>query len=123
MVSKDLPGGNAGLAISSGLLLAGMSQWGVRQSCEFESQMTSVERIVEYQDLGQEAPAKSRKDRQPGDKWPASGEIEMANMSLAYNEESPVLKNLTVTIEGGEKIGIVGRTGGKLSPLLVVHNS
>ena len=32
----DMPGGDAGLAISSGLGLAGMSQWGVRQSCEFE---------------------------------------------------------------------------------------
>lgn len=33
------------------MMLSGMLQWGVRQSAEVESHMTSVERIVEYSNL------------------------------------------------------------------------
>ena len=104
-MTKGMPGGDAGLAISSGLMLAGMTQWGVRQSAEFESQMTSVERIVEYQDLDQEKPAEI-KETKPDEKWPSSGQVQFDNMSLTYaGAEKPVLKNINCTIKGGEKIG------------------
>jgi len=120
MMSTGMLGGDAGLAISSGLLLAGMTQWGIRQSAEFESQMTSVERIVEYQDLIQEAPAESKKNAKPFAQWPTSGQIEFDHMSLAYggNFEKPVLKSITCTIKGGEKVGIVGRTGAGKSSII-----
>ena len=59
MLTPEIAGGYAGLAISSGLLLAGITQYGVRQSTEFETQMTSVERILEYQQLEMEAPVKT----------------------------------------------------------------
>ncbi|CAG2172916.1 unnamed protein product, partial [Oppiella nova] len=36
-------GGSAGLALSTALMMTGETQWGVKQSTEFESQMTSVE--------------------------------------------------------------------------------
>ncbi|CAG2119883.1 unnamed protein product, partial [Medioppia subpectinata] len=51
----QLGAGEAGLALSSALMLTGMTQWGARQSAEMESQMTSVERIIEYSKLPQEA--------------------------------------------------------------------
>lgn len=108
-----MAGGTAGLIISSGLMLAGSTQYGVRMSAEFESQMTSVERIVEYQDLEQEAPAESKKGSKPFAEWPSNGQIEFDRMCLAYGEkETPVLKNISCTIAPAEKIGIVGRTGG-----------
>lgn len=94
-----------------------MSQWGVRQSCEFESQMTSVERLVEYQELEQEAAARSVKGREPPPDWPATGQIIFNHMSLSYGAE-PVLKDINATIEGGEKVGIVGRTGAGKSSLI-----
>lgn len=116
----DVAGGDAGLAISSGLMLAGMTQWGIRQSAEFESQMTSVERIVEYQDLEQEAPANSKKEAKPKENWPDNGAIQFDHMSLAYGKdaEKPVLRDLNCTISGGEKIGIVGRTGAGKSSMI-----
>ena len=93
-------------------MLTGMTQWGVRQSAELESQMTSVERIIEYSKLPQEAELNIQGEGKPKDDWPQSGRIELKNMCIYYdNASKPVLKNLTCLIKGGEKIGIVGRTG------------
>jgi len=101
-------------------MLAGMTQWGMRQSAEFENQMTSVERIVEYQDLNQEAAAESKTGLKPFAEWPKQGQIEFDHMSLAYggNYDRPVLKDINCTINGGEKIGIVGRTGAGKSSMI-----
>ena len=116
---SDMPGGTAGLIISSALMLAGSTQYGVRMSAEFEAQMTAVERIVDYQDWDQEAPAESAKGSKPFDSWPSSGQIEFDRMCLAYGEEkTPVLKNISCKIKGGEKIGIVGRTGAGKSSMI-----
>ena len=115
----DIAGGTAGLIISSSLMIAGSMQYGVRQSAEFESQMISVERIVEYQDLEQESSPKSMKMPKPDANWPTKGEIIFDKMSLAYDlEEKPVLRNLECKIKGGEKIGIVGRTGAGKSSMI-----
>ena len=124
LYQDSAPGGDVGLMISAGLMLAGLTQWGVRQSCEFESQMTAVERIVEYKDLEQEASAKSVLLMPPTD-WPEHGSIQFEEVYLSYDDpgtrNKPVLKNLTCKIEGGEKIGIVGRTGaGKSSTISIL---
>lgn len=44
-----------GLAISQTLILTGMLQFGVRQTAEVISQMTSVERILQYTHIEREA--------------------------------------------------------------------
>ena len=101
------------------LMLTGMTQWGVRQSAELESQMTSVERIIEYSKLPQEAELEADQDKKPNSDWPSKGQIELKQMSLYYdNAPTPVLKNLACTIKGGEKIGIVGRTGAGKSSII-----
>lgn len=89
-----------------------MCQWGMRQTAEIESQMTSVERIVEYADLSPEAALESEPKKQPPQDWPSNGEIIFNDLNFKYSETSDfVLKNLNVRIQPGEKIGIVGRTG------------
>jgi ATP-binding cassette subfamily C (CFTR/MRP) protein 4 len=116
---EGVSGGSAGLAFSSALMLTGITQWGVRQSAELESQMTAVERIIEYSKLEQEADLESSADDKPVEEWPKNGEIELVNMSVFYdNSLKPVLKNMFCFIRGGEKIGIVGRTGAGKSSLL-----
>ena len=82
----------------------------VRQLSEVENNMNSVERIVYYAyDLEQEPPHEIL-ERKPGTLWPSEGKLEIKNAVLRYRPELPlILKCLSMTVNGGEKIGIVGR--------------
>jgi len=82
----------------------------VRQLAEVENNMNSVERIVYYaRDLEQEPPHEIP-ERKPATSWPSDGKLEIKDAVLKYRPELPlVLKGLSMTVKGGEKIGIVGR--------------
>lgn len=44
--------------------------------------------------------------------WPKEGRIDFINYSVRYREGlKPALKNLNITINPQDKIGVVGRTG------------
>ncbi|XP_022257889.1 multidrug resistance-associated protein 4-like isoform X2 [Limulus polyphemus] len=117
--SENTSGGNVGLAISSVMMITGMFQWGVRQSAEVESQMTAVERVMEYSNLPSEAPLEAPSEQQPPPDWPQQGMIRFENMCLKYSSEDlPVLKDLSCLIKPQEKIGIVGRTGAGKSSII-----
>ncbi|CAF2981984.1 unnamed protein product, partial [Rotaria sp. Silwood2] len=93
--------------------------WGLRQLMEATILMTSAERIDEYARL----PHEDDQDTQKRlitipPEWPSRGTIEFRNYFLRYRSDAaPVLKNLTIRIESGEKIGIIGRTGAGKSSL------
>ncbi|KAN0113413.1 ABC transporter [Russula decolorans] len=94
--------------------------WMVRQLAEFENDMNSVERIVYYaRDLELE-PSHEIPERKPAAPWPSEGKLEIKDAVLKYRPELPlVLKGLSMTVKGGEKIGIVGRTGAGKSSIMV----
>lgn len=111
--------GNVGLAITQSLGLTGMFQWGMRQSAEMENQMTSVERVLEYNKIEHERSLESAPKKKPPDTWPSRGEIQFVKLFLHYfPEDPPVLVNLNFTIKPLEKVGIVGRTGAGKSSLI-----
>ncbi|KAI0041202.1 ABC transporter [Auriscalpium vulgare] len=91
----------------------------VRQLAEVENDMNSVERIVYYaQHVEQEAPHEIP-DHKPTPPWPGEGKVEIKDVVLKYRPELPaVLKGLTMSVTGGEKIGIVGRTGAGKSSIM-----
>ncbi|KAL0197385.1 hypothetical protein M9458_005925, partial [Cirrhinus mrigala] len=50
--------------------------------------------------------------------WPTAGHIEIRNFGLRYREDLELaISDISVNIEGGEKVGIVGRTGAGKSSL------
>jgi ABC-type multidrug transport system fused ATPase/permease subunit len=54
------------------------------------------------------------------DGWPWKGGILFKNVSMRYNEVSPlVLKDVTVSVPPGSTLGVVGRTGSGKSSLLL----
>lgn len=96
-----------------------MFQGAVRQTAEFENQMVSVERVIEYGKLEHESALTS--DGHDPDKWPSGGELEYNHVSLLYPKtQSTVLSEINFKIGSGEKIGIVGRTGAGKSSLITV---
>lgn len=51
--------------------------------------------------------------------WPNEGCIEYKQVDLYYNKlEKPVLKNISFKLRGGEKIGVIGRTGAGKSSVI-----
>lgn len=82
----------------------------VRQSAEVENDMNSVERLLHYaKHIEQEADYEIPSTK-PQIEWPAQGQIEIKNMVMRYRPElPPVIKGISMSISGGEKIGIVGR--------------
>ncbi|KAH0570795.1 Xenobiotic-transporting ATPase / Multidrug resistance-associated protein [Spironucleus salmonicida] len=84
---------------------------------QVESEMASVERIVEYQDMEEEGVYVTNTKKG----WPQkSSKIEVKNLSFRYRSDLDlVVKNINFTIDPGEHIGIVGRTGAGKSSITV----
>lgn len=142
-VVSGLSGPSAGLIITSAMLLSGLTQHGVMKLTETESLMTSVERVIEYCSLPQEENYDRRRGactgrdeippaaivtataesysvvKQSNRVWPTKGSVEYKHVDLYYNRlDKPVLKNISFKLEGGEKVGIIGRTGAGKSSII-----
>lgn len=95
-----------------------------RQSAEVENYMNSVERVLQYsrKDLIVQEAAHEVPECKPSASWPSEGAIDFEAIRMSYRSGLPeVLKGITMHIHGGEKVGIVGRTGaGKSSMLLAL---
>ncbi|KAL5473787.1 hypothetical protein EMCRGX_G028343 [Ephydatia muelleri] len=113
--------GLVGLAISYALQITQCLGWLVRMTSQLESNIVAVERISEYSEVETEAPAIIASHRPP-DGWPTAGEVRFERYSTRYREGMDlVLRDISVTVPGGTKIGIVGRTGaGKTSMTLAL---
>ena len=172
-----IPGGYVGLVLSSILNLIGLFQSAVRKTADFETQMVSCERVIEYGNLPQEAPLtnftredgkeddfrprsgcfsccfrkKDKKEKRPLQStlsnvkkdvmnmsqdempyeqvirrkikvWPTDGCITFRKIVVSYStdESKPVLKGVSFVLKGGEKVGVVGRTGAGKSSMISV---
>ncbi|CBN77890.1 multidrug resistance-associated protein-like protein [Ectocarpus siliculosus] len=117
--SSSVDAGLLGAAMVYVLQLGGLFQWAVRQAAEVENQMVSAERVLSYCRVPQEAALASEPVYKPADGWPAEGNIEVRDMSMRYRDDlPPVLKGLTLSIKGGSRVGVVGRTGAGKSSLI-----
>jgi len=109
-----------GLALTYCLEFSRYIQALTKFSAEFEQQFTSPERIFEYCNLTPEAAAVCPEDASLPRGWPSKGVIEYKNVTMRYRPElDPALTNLTFSVNAGEKLGIVGRTGSGKSSIIV----
>ncbi|KAJ8620573.1 hypothetical protein MRB53_029102 [Persea americana] len=107
-----------GLSLSYGLSLNTTLFWAIWMSCFVENRMVSVERIKQFTNIPSEAEWEI-KDCLPSPNWPNKGNVHLSSLQVRYRPNTPlVLKGITLSIHGGEKIGVVGRTGSGKSTLI-----
>lgn len=116
MLSRDTIGAAmVGLSITYALQISAVLSFLVRMTAEVETNIVAVERLEEYTVLPREA------EWQVGtvDKaWPVHGQVEFNNYKIRYREGLDlVIRGISLSVKGGEKIGIVGRTGAGKSSL------
>ncbi|KAJ2914774.1 hypothetical protein MD484_g5631, partial [Candolleomyces efflorescens] len=110
--------GSAGIVIVQAGIFAEASRRLVRVAAQLELDFNSVERVVEYLNVPQEAPAVVAHHRPPA-YWPSnSGSLVVQGLEVKYAPHLPlVLKSISFSVNPGEKIGVVGRTGSGKSTL------
>ncbi|GLE07736.1 hypothetical protein PINS_up018367 [Pythium insidiosum] len=108
-----------GLAFSYALKIPHTLERIIQAWTGIETMMVSPERMQQYIDVEQEAPHKiPAMDPPASSGWPSTGAIKFENVCFRYKDNDRlVLKNLNFSVKGGEKIGIVGRTGAGKSSL------
>ncbi|PFH59064.1 hypothetical protein XA68_12829 [Ophiocordyceps unilateralis] len=106
-----------GLVLSYIVSIVQMLQFSVRQLAEVENGMNAVERLRHYgTELEEEAPAHTIEVR---DSWPERGDIVFDRVEMRYRPKLPlVLRGLSMHVGGGERIGIIGRTGAGKSSIV-----
>ncbi|XP_016987827.1 multidrug resistance-associated protein 1 isoform X8 [Drosophila rhopaloa] len=110
--------GLVGLSVSYALQVTQTLNWLVRMTSDIETNIVSVERIKEYGETKQEAAWELEQDKSKPKNWPQEGRVEFQNFQVRYREGLDlVLRGVSFDIRGGEKVGIVGRTGAGKSSL------
>jgi ABC-type multidrug transport system fused ATPase/permease subunit len=108
-----------GLAFSYSLKVSASLEDIVRVLTRVETLMVSPERMQEYIDIEQEAPAHLlSSDPSAKSGWPSTGTVTFNNVDFRYKPRAPlVLYGVSFSVSGRDKIGIVGRTGAGKSSL------
>uniref|UniRef100_N1QUG4 ABC transporter C family member 10 n=1 Tax=Aegilops tauschii TaxID=37682 RepID=N1QUG4_AEGTA len=110
--------GFVGMALSYGLSLNTSFVSFTQSQCNLGNQIISVERVSQYMDIPSQA-AEVIEDNRPLPDWPQNGNVEIRHLKIRYRIDAPlVLHGITCNFEGGDKIGIVGRTGSGKTTLI-----
>ncbi|XP_034672820.1 ABC transporter C family member 10-like isoform X3 [Vitis riparia] len=112
--------GFIGMALSYGLSANVFLVFSVQNQCNLANMIVSVERLEQYMNIPSEAPEVIESNRPPVS-WPAIGEVEIYDLKVKYRPNAPlVLHGISCKFGGGQKIGIVGRTGSGKTTLISI---
>ena len=121
LLRNHMSPGLGGVAINQIFLLSSYFQYSVRCAAEVENLFTSVERVQAYTRL----PSEERRAEQarlqagkppapdtPPPRWPMHGEVRFEKLTMQYRPNmKPALEEIDLVVEGGTRVGVVGRTG------------
>ena len=111
MSRESIDAGLIGLSLSYAMNVTNNLTWLIRAICDIETNVVSIERILEYLENEVEAEWKQDKVIVPYS-WPDTGLIEFKDYGVRYRPGLDlVIKGITILIQPEEKIGVVGRTG------------
>ncbi|QQS02666.1 MAG: ABC transporter ATP-binding protein [Austwickia sp.] len=110
-----------GLRVASGALTLGDAQAFIQYSRQFTQPLTQVasmanllqsgvasaERVFELLDAPEQVPAAAATGRS----GPARGRIEFEDVSFSYRPDAPLIHDLSLVVEPGQTVAIVGPTG------------
>lgn len=115
--AETMNAGMVGLSVTYALQITQTLNWLVRMTSDVETNIVAVERIKEYGETKQEAAWDIPSKTLPKN-WPEIGTVEFRNFQVRYREGLDlVLRGISFRVNGGEKVGIVGRTGAGKSSL------
>ena len=115
-----LSGASVGIALLNIVLFSQHIKLVIQYWTMLETHIGAVARIKNFSGRteAEELPGKG-KSLPPN--WPLQGGMELNSVYASYDGSRMVLKNLTMSVQAGEKIGICGRTGsGKSSLTLAI---
>ncbi|KAG9414706.1 hypothetical protein AC1031_008111 [Aphanomyces cochlioides] len=117
VMHNSVSAGLVGLVITYGLTIPASLNGLVNVWAQLETALIAPERLNEYISLPDEGKRHTDMDSSA---WPTKGEVVFDAVSYRYKDTDPlVLKEVSFTVHGGEKIGIVGRTGAGKSSLMM----
>ncbi|KAM5539772.1 hypothetical protein V8D89_006585 [Ganoderma adspersum] len=111
-----LSASNTGFSLAMAAAFGNNLLYWVHVFNQLETSGNSLERIQQY--LLIEHEPESTPAGIPPAYWPASGDLEVKNLSAGYSPDGPkVLHDISFKVTSGERVGIVGRTGSGKSSL------
>jgi len=113
-------GGLAAFALALVLSVTGVLQYVLRQFSQLNISMSAVARVQSYLNVPAEPPLTLPSDKQHKDQnWPQKGEIDFNRVYMKYRPDGDhVIRDLSLHVEPGQKIGCVGRTGAGKSTII-----
>jgi ATP-binding cassette subfamily B protein len=86
-------------------LLYGPLQWFASANNWFSQAMAGAERVFEVMDADRELYGNETET------VPITGHVEFQNVRFGYDKSNPVLKDINLSVQPGEMIGLVGKSG------------
>ncbi|TCD68253.1 hypothetical protein EIP91_011219 [Steccherinum ochraceum] len=113
---RGVTASDTGFALNMAVGFCELFKFGVFTMNRIEVQGNSLERVQQYLEIEHEP--KPSSDGVPPAYWPSSGKLSVEGLSARYSADGPsVLHDVSFTVNSGERVGIVGRTGSGKSSL------
>ncbi|CAD6444127.1 60b16ecd-be56-4dd7-8a73-79a1312dfe40 [Sclerotinia trifoliorum] len=110
--------GTLGIALVNVLQFNSTLSFLIRKWTQLETSIGAVARVKSFEanTLSENGPLEVNL---PPSEWPIRAKVEFRDVTATYGIDEPAVCNVSFSIEGGTKMGIVGRTGSGKSSLML----